>query len=44
MSFPKTDHVLEETKYVLVLLELAPVQPSGFVVLVIGIVVAELRV
>src|SRR5215471_9816556 len=44
MPFSKTNHVLEETENVLVLLELVPVEPSGFAVLVIGIVIAELRV
>src|SRR5271165_3369387 len=44
MSFAERDHVLEETKDVLICPESAPVQPSSFVVLVIGIVVAELRV
>src|SRR5207244_12925098 len=44
MSFPERNHVLEETKNVRVRTQLAPVQPSGFVILVIGIVVAKLRI
>src|SRR6267378_4373183 len=44
MSFPKRNHALEETKNVRVRAHLAPVQPSRFIVLVIGIVIAELRV
>src|SRR5260370_7602126 len=44
MSFPERNHALEETKYVRVRAHLAPVQPSGFVILVVGIVVAKLRV
>src|SRR5260370_33500906 len=44
MSFPERNHALEETKYVRVRAHLAPVQPSGFVILVVGLVVAKLRV
>src|SRR6266446_891802 len=44
MIFPERNHAFEETKNFLVRRQLAPVQPSRFVVLVIGIVVAELRV
>src|ERR1700739_1435852 len=44
MTFTKRNHVLEETKNVSIRLQLAPVQPSGFVVLVIRIVIAKLRV
>src|ERR1700758_3980366 len=44
MTFTKRNHVLEETENVSIRLQLAPVQPSGLVVLVIGVVVAELRV
>src|SRR5712671_275666 len=44
MSFTERNHVLEETKHVRVRTQLAPVQPSGFVILVIGIVVARLRI
>src|SRR5512133_1848730 len=44
MTLTKRNHVLEETENVLVGLQLAPVQPSSFVVLVIRIVVSELRV
>src|SRR5262249_59750435 len=40
----KRNHVLEETKNVAVRLQLAPVKPSSDVVLVIGIIVAILRV
>src|ERR1700739_142785 len=44
MGFPERDHLFEETKNVLIRLELGPVKPTEFVVLVIGIVVAELCV
>ena len=44
MRFPERDHLFEETKNVLIRLELAPVKPADFVVLVVRIVVAELRV
>ena len=44
MILSERNHVLEETKNVLIRLELTPVQPSNFVILVIGIVVAKLRV
>src|SRR5258707_1405431 len=44
MTLSECDHALEETKYVLICPELTPVKPSRFVVLVIGIVVAELSV
>src|ERR1700751_2066161 len=44
MTFTKRNHVLEETENVSIRLQLAPVQPPGFVVLVIRIVVAELRI
>src|SRR5260370_34959615 len=44
MGFPERNHVLEETNNVRVRTQLAPVQPSGFVILVIGIVVAKLRI
>src|SRR5882762_9788724 len=44
MSFPKRNHALEETKNVRVRAHLAPVQPSRFIILVIGIVVAKLRI
>src|SRR5271165_766951 len=44
MSLPERDHALEETENILISSKLAPVQPSSFVVLVIRIVVAELRV
>src|SRR6202790_1616241 len=44
MSFPECNHVLEETKNVRVRAHLAPVQPSRFIILVIGIVIADLRI
>src|ERR1700722_4592028 len=44
MTFTKRNHVLEETENGLIRSQLAPVQPSGFVILVIRIVVAKLRV
>src|SRR5580698_4559417 len=44
MIFSEGDHVLEEAENVGVGLELLPIQPSDFVVLVVGIVVAKLRV
>ena len=44
MGFSERNHTFEETKDVLIRLELVPVQPTDFVVLVVGIVVAKLRV
>jgi hypothetical protein len=44
MSLPERDHVLEKSEHIQVRPQLAPVQPSDFVVLVIRIVVAVLRV
>jgi len=44
MALSECDHAFEETKYVLVRLQLTPVKPSCFIVLVIGIVVTELGV
>src|SRR5208337_2870575 len=44
MTLPERNHAFEETENILISPELAPVQPSRFVVLVIGIIVAELRV
>src|SRR5882762_10009356 len=44
MSFPQRNHALEETKNVRVRAHLAPVQPSRFIILVIGIVIAKLRI
>src|SRR5271156_4961733 len=44
MTFAERNHALEETKYILILPQLIPVQPPRFIVLVIGIVVAELRI
>jgi len=35
MPLSKTDHVLEKTENISIRLEVTPVQPSGFVVLVI---------
>ena len=44
MSFPERNHAFEETKDFLVRRQLAPIQPSRLIVLVVGIVVAELGV
>src|SRR5208283_109752 len=44
MIFPECNHALKETENVGACPELVPVQPTRFVVLVIRIVVAELRV
>ena len=44
MIFAEPDHVLEELENVLIRSELTPIQPSSFVILVIGIVVAKLRI
>src|ERR1700678_1827941 len=44
MTLPERNHALEETKDVLIRPKLAPVQPSRFIVLVVGIVVSKLRV
>src|SRR5262249_23116777 len=44
MAFTKRNHALEETEDVLICPKLAPVQPSGWVVLVVRIIVAELCV
>ena len=44
MIFAEGDHALEEAEDLLICGELAPVQPSRSVVLVVGIVVAELGV
>jgi len=44
MIFPERNHLLEEPENVLIGLELTPIQPPNFVVLVVGIVVAKLRV
>src|SRR5580704_12677439 len=44
MRLPKRDHAFEETENVLIGPELAPVQPSRLVVLVVRVVIAELRV
>ena len=44
MIFPERNHLLEEPENVLVGSELTPIQPSNFVILVIGIVVAKLGI
>src|SRR5215470_7862258 len=44
MRLPERNHLFEETKNVLIRLELAPVEPTNLVVLVVWIIVAELRI
>src|SRR4029077_15281042 len=44
MILPESNHVLAKTKNVLIRPKLTPVKPSCLVVLVVGIVVAELSV
>src|ERR1700691_1898163 len=44
MIFAERNHLLEELKNILIGSELTPIQPANFVVLVVGIVVAKLRV
>src|SRR5208337_1120941 len=44
MRLPERNHALEEAEYVLIRLELTPIQPANFVVLVIRVVVSELSV
>src|SRR5215469_3744084 len=44
MRLAERDHALEKAEYVLIFLELTPIEPAGFVVLVVWIVVSELRV
>src|ERR1700678_1909383 len=44
MIFAERNHLLEESKNILIGSELTPIQPANFVVLVVGIVVAKLRV
>src|SRR4029077_8645266 len=44
MISSERNHLLEELEDVLVGLELTPIQPSNFIILVIGIVVAELSI
>src|SRR5215469_13288483 len=44
MAFAESDHVSEKTENILIGSQLAPVEPSGFVVLVVRIVIAELCV
>src|SRR5271165_1191767 len=42
MKLTECDHAFEEAKYILIRLELIPIQPANFVVLVIRVVVSEL--
>src|SRR5690348_4762647 len=42
MSLPKCNHAFEKPEYVLIRLELTPIQPADFVVLVVGVIVSEL--
>src|ERR1039458_7957980 len=42
MGLPECNHAFDEAEYVLIRLKLTPIQPAGFVVLVIGVVVSEL--
>src|SRR5271157_4819698 len=42
MRLPERNHAFEEAEYVLIRLELAPIQPADFVVLIIRVVVSEL--
>src|SRR5215469_6769445 len=44
VRLPERNHFFEETEDVLIRLEATPVQPAGFIVLVVWIVVTELRV
>src|SRR5579864_6139642 len=44
MRLPERNHAFKEPQYVLIRLELTPIQPADFVVLVIRIVVSELCV
>src|SRR5271165_1058216 len=44
MRLPERNHPFKEPEYVLIRLELAPIQPADFVVLVVMIVVSELCV
>src|ERR1035438_7510249 len=42
MGLAERNHAFEEAEYVLIRLELTPIQPADFVVLVIRVVVSEL--
>src|SRR6201993_830704 len=44
MGLPKRNHFFKEAEYVSIGLELTPIQPADFVVLVIRIIIAELCV
>src|SRR5271157_5340645 len=44
MRLPERNHAFKEPEYVLIRLELTPIQPADFVVLVVRIVVSELCV
>src|SRR5208282_5554578 len=44
MRLTECDHAFEEAEYILIRLELTPIQPADFVVLVIRVVVSELCV
>src|SRR5271157_1110717 len=44
MRLPERNQAFEKAEYILICLELAPIQPADFVVLVVGIVVSELCV
>src|SRR5215471_20167133 len=44
VAFSECNHLFEETENVLIRLQLSPIEPTDFVVLVIGIVVAKLGV
>src|ERR1022692_280094 len=44
MRFPERNHRFEEPEYILIRLELTPIEPADFVVLVIRIIVSELCV
>src|SRR5271166_1383998 len=44
MRLTECDHAFEEAKYVLIGLELTPIEPADFVVLVIRVVVSKLCV
>src|ERR1700745_3687488 len=44
MRLPERNHAFKEPEYVLIRLELAPIEPANFVVLVVGIVVSELGI
>src|SRR5208282_800685 len=44
MRLPERNHAFEEAECVLIRLELTPIQPADFVVLIVGIIVSELRI